>query len=409
MLFVSLTEVDNKCLKRFAVFTAIATFVLVWMGGLVTSHGVGLSVPDWPNTYGYNMFFFPVSKWIGGIFYEHTHRLAASAVGFFTTVLALWLYGRKARPVLRWVGIIFVMAGLGACLKFPAHFAENIFLAAIGLAGLGASFYWPNREPAPKWLRAIGVIAFLAVVTQGVLGGLRVTQLSDQIGIFHATLAQLFFVLVCAIALFQTDFWRAIPAPAEKDLYRFRPLLTFTTSLILLQLVLGATMRHQHAGLAIPDFPAAYGKLWPDTGANAVQRYNQNRLEVAGENPITAAQIDLQMAHRILALIAFTGVTICFWRAWRYLPPGHLLVRFCGLWFGLILTQVFLGAATIWTGKSADVATFHVACGALCLMTGSLVSIISFRLLAAPPAQMSTMEGPAFSPLLSSSSRATAK
>ena len=80
-------------LHRFAVFTAIATLGLVGIGGLVTSHGAGMAVPDWPNTYGYNMFFFPISLWMGGVFYEHTHRLAASGVGLLTVVLALWLYG----------------------------------------------------------------------------------------------------------------------------------------------------------------------------------------------------------------------------------------------------------------------------------------------------------------------------
>ena len=80
----------NRWLHCFAVCTAVATFCLLGAGGLVTSHGVGMAVPDWPNTYGYNMFFFPLSRWVGGIFYEHSHRLLASAVGLMTAVLALW-------------------------------------------------------------------------------------------------------------------------------------------------------------------------------------------------------------------------------------------------------------------------------------------------------------------------------
>jgi len=403
---VSLTQVHNNWRKRCAVFTALAAFALVCMGGLVTSHEAGLSVPDWPNTYGYNMFFFPVSKWIGGIFYEHTHRLAASGVGLLTTVLALWLFGRKARPLLRWVGIVFLVAGAGLCVKFPAHTAENLLLAGIGSAGLAASFYWPDCEPAAKWLRALGVTAFLAVVAQGVLGGLRVTQLKDQLGIFHAALAQLFLLLVSAMALFHTDFWRRLPVREEIDRHRLRPLFAATTGLILAQLILGAAMRHQHAGLAIPDFPAAYGKIWPDTSPAAVERYNQNRLEAAGEKPITAFQIELQMAHRILALLVIAAVGVCLWRSWRYLGLGHGLTGFCGLWFGLVLIQVFLGAATIWTGKSADVATAHVACGALCLVTGGLASLVSFRWLAAPLAPVPLGEKNGLTPLLSSSKAA---
>src|SRR6516225_4730303 len=76
-------------LSHFALFTALATLALLGAGGLVTSHGAGMAVPDWPNTYGYNMFFFPISQWVGGVFYEHSHRLVASAVGFCTTVLAV--------------------------------------------------------------------------------------------------------------------------------------------------------------------------------------------------------------------------------------------------------------------------------------------------------------------------------
>jgi heme a synthase len=384
---VSLIQARNIWLKRYAVFTALATFVLVWMGGLVTSHEAGLAVPDWPNTYGYNMFFFPVSKWIGGVFFEHTHRLMASLTGFLTTILALWLFGFKSRPLLRWGGGVFIAAGASLCLIFPAHVAENLLLSGIGLAGLVAGFYWPRCAPAPQWLRVLGVAAFVAVVTQGVLGGLRVTELKDALGIFHATLAQLFLLLLCCIALFQTDFWQRLPVQAETDHYHIRFLFGITTGLILAQLILGATMRHQHAGLAIPDFPAAYGKLWPDTDAAAVARYNQNRLEVFGYNLITAAQVELQMIHRMLALLIFTAVALCAWRTRTCLGPRHWLTRFSFVWFGLVLTQVFLGAATIWTGKSADVATAHVACGALCLVTGGLTSIVSFRLLAAPVAQ----------------------
>ena len=120
-------------LNRFAILTAAATLALIGIGGLVTSHGAGLAVPDWPTTYGYNMFLFPPSFWIGGIFYEHTHRLFASFVGLLTTILAIWLWLREPR----------------------------------------------------KWLRWLGVIALFAVVLQGILGGLRGTLLQKYLGIVH--------------------------------------------------------------------------------------------------------------------------------------------------------------------------------------------------------------------------------
>src|SRR5947209_14998075 len=102
----------NPWLHRFALLTALATLALIGVGGLVTSHGVGMAVPDWPTTYGYNMFFFPVSKWIGGIFYEHTHRLVATFVGLLVVALTRWLGGRPSRLPLALIGLSEIAAGL---------------------------------------------------------------------------------------------------------------------------------------------------------------------------------------------------------------------------------------------------------------------------------------------------------
>jgi cytochrome c oxidase assembly protein subunit 15 len=331
-----LTSVQNIWFKRYAVFTAAATFVLVCIGGLVTSHEAGMSVPDWPTSCGYNMFFFPISKWVGGIFFEHLHRLLASGVGMLTTILTLWI------------------------LRMPL---------------------------APKWLRMLAVLAFFGVVGQGVLGGLRVVLKKDYLGVPHATFAQLFLLLMSSIALFQTDFWRNLPAQNKTDTHHFRPFFIFTTALVLAQLMLGATMRHQHAGLSIPDFPLAYGKIWPATDPQSIVSYNAHRTDVFGYNLITAFQVELQMVHRLMALAIFTMVGILAWRTRHYLGSGHWLSRLSLFWFGLVLMQGFLGVATIWTDKSADIATAHVACGALCLVTGGLSSIIACRMLAAPALQ----------------------
>src|SRR3954469_10717870 len=86
-----ITDRGSNWLHRFAWLTAIATLLLICSGGMVTSKGVGLAVPDWPTTFGYNMFLFPISKWVGGILFEHTHRLIASVVGMLTILLAVWL------------------------------------------------------------------------------------------------------------------------------------------------------------------------------------------------------------------------------------------------------------------------------------------------------------------------------
>ena len=345
---------SNPWLYWFAVLTALATLALIGIGGLVTSHEAGMSVPDWPTTYGYNMFLFPINKWLGGIFYEHSHRLLASLVGLMTTILAVWLWLKDRRP----------------------------------------------------WMHWLGVAAFLLVVAQGVLGGLRVTLHMDSLGIYHATIAQLFFVLTCALALFTSRWWLNLqtgragsPQPADGAMGTSRPtdkslrtLVLSTTILIFVQLIIAAAMRHQHAGLAISDFPLAYGRLWPDTSAEAVARYNAQRVSINAENPITAFQIELQMAHRIVALAILILTAHCAHggaagrpglngrsesaerrRLQTFTPASHTF------WLALIVFQVGLGAATIWTNKAADVATAHVLVGALALAVGALWCAIAFR------------------------------
>ena len=364
----------------FAVLTAVATLGLLGAGGLVTSHGAGMAVPDWPNTNGYNMFFFPVSQWVGGVFYEHTHRLAASGVGLLTVVLVLWLYGRKARPVMRWGGLILLLLGASLAVAVPRPWTDGLVVGLTGLALFGASWVWPRCEPSPKWLRWCGLGAVVAVILQGVLGGLRVVLYKDALGIFHATLAQVFFVLVCAIALFTSRWWQTPRARIPSAInHQLSTLFLLTTLLILGQLALGAAMRHQHAGLAIPDFPLAYGRLWPAMDAASVAHYNAQRMEITSVNEITAFQIGLQMAHRFVALAILGAVAFAAWSGWRGLGGRHLLSRLALGWLGLILTQVLLGAATIWSDKAADIATAHVLVGALALALGAMMSLITYR------------------------------
>ena len=384
----------SRALHLFIVLTAAVTFLLLGAGGLVTSHGVGMAVPDWPNTFGYNMFFFPVSQWVGGVFYEHTHRLLASGVGLLTTIIALWLHGKGARPFLRWTGLVLLVLGVGTALAVPKHWTDALVLGLSGLVGLAASFAWPRNDPPAPWLRRLGLLAFGAVVLQGVLGGLRVVLFKDQIGIFHATLAQLFFVLLCALSLFTSPWWQTrfvgaavvpkSPKPSE-GMVTLAWICGAAVLLILGQLILGATMRHQHAGLAIPDFPLAYGKLWPAMDPQSVALYNQRRIEVVAANPITAFQIGLQMVHRLMAACILAAVAAAAWLAHRRLGSQHPVARFSLLWLGLILVQAALGAFTIWSNKAADVATAHVLVGALSLACGSIVSVVTLALLKQSP------------------------
>src|ERR1044071_6788623 len=145
----------NRPFHLIALLTAAATFPLIFMGGLVTSHGAGMSVPDWPNSYGYNMFLFPPRLWIGGILYEHTHRLMGTVVGMCSIALAIVAWRTERR---RWA----------------------------------------------KWM-AIGVLG--AVIFQGVLGGLRVVLVKLDLAVIHACFAQAFFCLTGLMAAVTSRWW----------------------------------------------------------------------------------------------------------------------------------------------------------------------------------------------------------
>lgn len=376
----------HRPLHYLAVLTAAATLILICIGGLVTSRGAGLAVPDWPTSYGYNMFFFPISQWVGGIREEHTHRLMGSLVGLLTTLLALGLHGRPARRVLRGAGGVSLLGGGLLLLSGRGKVGDAAVLLTVGFAFGALSFRWPAMDPAPRWLRRLGLLAFVAVVLQGVLGGLRVTLLSDALGVAHATFGQVFFCLTATLAFLLSPFWRNRPQVYRRpDPARLRPWFLVLVCLVLAQLVLGATMRHQRAGLAIPDFPLAYGSWWPATDPASLESYNQRRVEVAAARPIQAFHIYLHLSHRLLALVVAGGIATGFWQCWRRLGWEHGLSRLNAVWVGAVCVQFTLGAATVWTDKSADIATAHVAVGALTFMLGVVTAIYAWATLAPAP------------------------
>jgi cytochrome c oxidase assembly protein subunit 15 len=276
------------------------------------------------------MFLFPVSKWIGGVLFEHTHRLIASTVGFLTILLAVWLWRTEDR----------------------------------------------------QSVKTLGLIAVAGVILQGILGGLRVTMLKDQIGIFHACLAQAFLGLIVLIAVVTTNFWRSL-APVGVDLRKAAPikaLAIVTTIAIYLQLTLGATMRHQHKDLAILDFPTANGAWIPDTSAQTLAKINAWR-DARAFSDVDAFQIWLQMSHRFLAvLIGIALIAFCV-RVLGETSQMSALRRLSILWVALFFLQFTLGAWTIWSNKAADIATTHVAVGAIMLSFGVSAWAICSRLL----------------------------
>jgi cytochrome c oxidase assembly protein subunit 15 len=311
-------------LHRFAKFVAGCTVLLVLAGSLVTSTDSGLSVPDWPTTYGWNMFTFPPSKWVGGILYEHGHRLIASTVGFLTILLAVWL-------------------------------------------GL--------RDPR-RWMKRMGIAALGAVVAQGVLGGLTVMFfLPPAISTAHAGLAEIFFCMTVAIALFTSPQWVDGYAGRVVDDGGLRRLATATTALIYCQILVGATMRHTDAGLAIPDFPLMFGHLWPDHWD---------------------AKIAIHFTHRagaLLVLLAVLATSATVWKRYRAGGPGgpgghDELTHPAALLVALVAVQITLGAMTVLSRRDVWINSVHVVCGALVLTTSLVLTLRTWRVKFAMPARL---------------------
>jgi heme a synthase len=297
-------------LHVFSVLVAASTLILILAGGFVTSTGSGLAVPDWPNTYGWFMFAFPLDKMVGGIFWEHGHRLIASTVGFLILVLAFWLWRVEPR----------------------------------------------------RWVRRLGFIALAAVITQGILGGITVRWfLPKPVSIAHAGLAQLVFCLTVSIALFTSRGWqrgytRRIGGGLDDRVLQRVALAT--TVLVYVQILLGATMRHMGAGLAIPDFPLAFGTLIP---------------------PMSDAQVAIHFAHRLgaaavaIMVLATTILVFARSRGRRELTHASILL------FVLLCVQVTLGAFVIWSGKQFVINSVHVATGASVLGTSLVLTLRAHR------------------------------
>lgn len=299
-------------LHLFSILVAASTLVLIFAGGLVTSTGSGLAVPDWPNTYGWFMFSFPLDKMVGGIFYEHGHRLIASTVGFLILVLACWLWRVEPRA----------------------------------------------------WVRRLGFVALAAVIAQGILGGITVLWfLPPPISIAHAGLAQIVFCLTVTIALATSRGWRAGYAapgggagtPDDRTLQR---VALATTLVVYAQIVAGATMRHTGAGLAIPDFPLAFGQIVP---------------------PHWDAKIATHFVHRAGALIVSVLILATTMHVFAHERRRRELVRPAVLLLALLATQVTLGAYVIWTAKQFVINSLHVAVGASVLGTSLALTMRAHR------------------------------
>ncbi|MGB8355469.1 MAG: COX15/CtaA family protein [Chthoniobacteraceae bacterium] len=301
-------------LHRFSMLVVGATLCLIFIGGLVTTKDAGMSVPDWPTTFHYSMFSYPVAKWVStdavesGVFYEHSHRLFASLVGMLTTALAIWIWIADSR----------------------------------------------------RWMKMLGLAAFLLVAAQGVLGGLRVAMSSVTFAMLHGCTAQAFLCVLVFISAALSPWWNAAPAAGE-NLRGIRRTAWLLVTVTYIQIVVGVIMRQLKAGLAIPTFP---------------------RSGLNGEwiPPYWGTGVAFNFAHRVGAVFVTLAILALFIQVFVSARKEPVLFRpACWLVF-LLLAQIGLGAHIILKLRPPTLTTLHVLNGAIILATSVLLAVRASRL-----------------------------
>ncbi len=271
-----------------AVVTAVATWLLLIAGALVTSTGSGLSVPDWPMSYGQWM-----PPMVGGVFYEHGHRMVAGTVALLT-----------------------------------------LFLAVV-----------TGRVQRRAWVRTLAYTALFMVIVQAVLGGLTVLlRLPPSVSISHAMLGQTFFCVIAVLACATSPRWETRSPgyrPGDRKLFY----LSFAISVTFyLQLFLGATVRHLKAGLAIPDFPTVYGGFFPPVWGLQISFHFAHRM-----GAYLLCVLVLGFALRILAREKHDRTRVFLALAWIGLLTVQLLLGAMTIWLRrpVIVTSAHLAVGAL--------------------------------------------------------------
>ncbi len=330
----SLESTSNRWPHRWAVLLVCVTFPLIWVGGLVTTHTAGMAVPDWPSTYGYNLFLYPWQQWFFGpwdLFVEHGHRLLGAASGLVTIALLVSLWKCEDR----------------------------------------------------RWLKWLGVIALLAVIGQGLLGGMRVIQDARELAKIHGCVGPAFFALCVAMAVFTSRQWRRpqfIQTSATAT--RVQVLACGTLLLAYLQLVLGAHLRHLPIGFDRHAFRAVLVMHIFVACALVVQGFVlwwrvQRRHRQVRELYRPAAALAMLFTVQI-ALGCGTWITNYGWPGWfdRWSIAAGYTIQTNGQMQSLTTTA-------------------HVAMGSLILATALMTVLASYRFVSRPTtATVSTQRKP---------------
>ena len=355
-------------LHRLAILTAVTTFILICMGGLVTSTDSGMAVPDWPTTFGYNMFVYPLSKTVSGFLFSIDPNLQADLDNSNLSmrlqkslekneisvsenvIISTEEQGSKWRLTDRENERTYTLIKSGERLDIYVHgvlyeHSHRLIGSIVGFLTIALMVAIWARD-ARKWMKWLGVIALVAVIAQGVMGGLRVTNLSRVLAIIHACFAQAFFALTASLALFTSRSWLQTSAKIEvTDAARLKNLSLITLGLIYIQFIFGAVLRH--------------------TG---------NRLD----------------AHLLFAGLVTIHIFLLLRRILKNYPENRSFVRLILLLSGLLAVQLTLGFGAYlaeFTAFSEGVppvagviiTTAHVAVGALMLVVSVILTLDILR------------------------------
>ena len=300
-------------LRRFSKLTVFSTLFLIFAGALVKSHEVGLSVPDWPTTYGKQMFAFPLSDMVGGIFYEHGHRIIATIVGFFTMIQAIWL-GFTHRP---------------------------------------------------DWLKKLGFFALAMVIIQGLFGGITVLFfLPPLVSIIHGILAQTFFIMTIIIAYSMSqERENRIDNGMGQSIQKGALLMG---GFVYIQLILGALMRHTASGLAIPDFPTVGGMWIPTFSSEMIENINYILFDLDLDS-VSKGQVIIHFIHRLGAVIVTGTIGYYYAKHGQTIKASQTSKAVLISIIAIVIFQFSLGVFTVLSGRSPYIASFHVVTGAALL------------------------------------------
>lgn len=367
---------------------ACATFPLIWMGGLVTTYSAGMAVPDWPRTYGDNMFLYPLESWltVWNVFLEHGHRLLGSLVGLVTIALAVLLWFRDKRPAMWWLAGV---ALIGVCLQgvlgglrvvgskifeteifwMPAHVFLSIAAAMLVLTVQAVPAGQSGRRQPRVWLRAIAVS-----VVFGALAWFGIAAVEDRLFLakVHGCTAPMFFALAASAVVATSSRWVGDSPPTETPrARRIQCLTSLGAAAIYVQIVLGANLRH-----IAPDAAPWWFTLWVWLHVIVacgivlliVWQYLAVRRHPA-DQPVLPRRISLLAGLFSLQLVLgiTTWITNFGWP----------------LWFtqNVVTVEYTVVAESFWQVLST---TSHVGVGSLCLATATSAALWSKRLLTPP-------------------------